>query len=305
LGNQKHFSLEIHTKNYFYWFETTYQYIEMVSKILILFSLVSLFLYSNQLDLCSSIIGDRTLSDDLSEFEALQDEIEDIDEENTLYFNRFRSNKIAISNLKNTALKSIATKPDDTCDINCSDLSSSCAKLHPRNIKYQVDPVLFLKLGKPALDFCKNGTNFCGSCKAIQSFGTNYFGADKFALFLGFLKNRVCELSCGQLNGVIVTNGTFEKGISSTWDGMEEYQRSFVGSGRYRRYSMMGSYRQIRDAKNKWDSDSKMYSLLLSNLWQNLFHHDRDEIKKNLYSFVAPMKERMDRLFNKLKIQFF
>jgi hypothetical protein len=254
----------------------------MVSKILFLVALVSLFIYSNQLAMCSGAIGRWTLSDDISEFEALQDEIEDIDGENVVTQGFFS---------KISAFKYLQKQPTDSCFIGCKELSSSCARLHPRTKEKQIDPTLYLMLGKPALESCKNGTNVCGTCNAIQPFGLKYFGSDKFALFLRFLKERVCELNCGVTMGVQVTNSTFEKGITSSWNGMEQYEGS--GKGIFRLISHIKNAKQIKEEKEKWDSDSKMYSLLLSNLWQNLFSRDRTEIMKKLAAFVASIKQKL------------
>jgi hypothetical protein len=154
-------------------------------------------------------------------------------------------------------------------------------------------------LGKPALESCKNGTNVCGNCKAIEPFGKKYFGSDRFALFLRFLKERVCELNCGQAMGVQVTNSTFEKGITSSWNGMEQY----MGTGSFfsKLISQVKNSKQIKHEKEKWDSDSKMYSLLLSNLWQNLFSRERNQILKKLAAFVAETKQTFGKFFSRVE----
>jgi len=100
----------------------------------------------------------------------------------------------------------------------------------------------------------------CNTCQAVNSYGINYFGSEVFAVFLRFLKERVCELNCGAVatnDYLIVQNSTFGDLIGATYT---QYQAYLTGA------KLVATYNQ-----SAWDQSSYFYNLLLGNFWNYFF----------------------------------
>jgi len=184
----------------------------------------------------------------------------------------------------NIALLNLNKKPDNACTLDCSNINSDCLGLHPEYKTFQTNPKLFLMLGNPALQACKAASSGgdCNNCTAINSFGLEFFGTDLFALFIKFLKERVCEINCGSNYPIKVDNSTFQRGCEATWDKFEEFQNELTKTPIWAK--MMVESR-LAISKMKWTEETNIYKLLLANGWEEMFTN-RTSRARGLRGFV-------------------
>jgi len=184
----------------------------------------------------------------------------------------------------NIALLNLNKKPDNACTLDCVNVNSNCLGLHPEYKMFQSNPKLFLMLGNPALTACKAASTGgdCTNCTAINNFGLEFFGTDLFALFIKFLKERVCEINCGSSYPIKVDNSTFQRGCQATWDKFEEFQDELTKSPKWAKFMVES---RVAISKMKWTEETDVFKLLLANGWEEMFTNKTTRAR-GLRSFV-------------------